>query len=49
MATSKRERQKAARREKLERMQRHAQRRKNSDAGTGPFNNYDEWRIVAMR
>jgi hypothetical protein len=33
MATSKRERQKAARREKLERMQRHAQRRKNIRRG----------------
>jgi FKBP-type peptidyl-prolyl cis-trans isomerase len=33
MATSKRERQKAARREKLERMQRHAQRRKNVRRG----------------
>lgn len=33
MATSKRERQKAARREKLERMQRHARRRKNIRRG----------------
>jgi peptidylprolyl isomerase len=33
MATSKRERQKAARREKLERMQRHAQRRRNVRRG----------------
>ncbi|MGB8180534.1 MAG: FKBP-type peptidyl-prolyl cis-trans isomerase [Acidimicrobiales bacterium] len=33
MATSKRERQKAARREKLERQQRHAQRRKNVRRG----------------